>query len=121
MIIRGQVETEKNKEEELKITRKRMLILSLGTGSFKDVGKYNASNVSKWGLFDWIHKNKTSPIIDIFSDASADMVDIHVGTMFQYDHGLHKNEPEKRNYRRKKDYLRIQVIKQVINVKFMYV
>ena len=116
MIIRRQFKTEKNKEEESK-----MLILSLGTGSFKNVGKYDAADVSKWGLFDWIHKNKTSPIIDIFSDASADMVDIHVGTMFQYDHNLHKNRPDKKNYRRKKNYLRIQVIKQVINVKFMYV
>ncbi|KAE8651943.1 hypothetical protein Csa_006510 [Cucumis sativus] len=103
MIIRRQFKTEKNKEEESK-----MLILSLGTGSFKNVGKYDAADVSKWGLFDWIHKNKTSPIIDIFSDASADMVDIHVGTMFQYDHNLHKNRPDKKNYRRKKNYLRIQ-------------
>ncbi|KAA0045870.1 hypothetical protein IC582_024835 [Cucumis melo] len=108
MILRRQLATEKNKEAELKITPKRMLILSLGTGSFKKVGKYNAANSSKWGLFDWVQKNKTSPIIDIFSDASADMVDIHVGTIFQYDHDLHKNDPDKRNHPRKKDYLRIQ-------------
>lgn len=113
MILRRQLATEKNKEAELKITPKRMLILSLGTGSFKKVGKYNAANSSKWGLFDWVQKNKTSPIIDIFSDASADMVDIHVGTIFQYDHDLHKNDPDKRNHPRKKDYLRIQVISQL--------
>ena len=124
MILRRQLETEKNKEAALKITPKRMLILSLGTGSFKKVGKYNAANSSTWGLFGWVQKNKTSPIIDIFRDASADMVDIHVGTIFQYDHDLHKNDPDKRNHTRKKDYLRIQVInqfdnratKQVINV-----
>lgn len=111
MIIRSQLETQKkNKEAKLKMTPKKMLVLSLGTGSFKKIGKYNADDTAKWGSLGWVCKNKTTPIIDIFSDANADMVDIHLATMFQYDHDLHKNDDDKKANRRKKDYLRIQVI-----------
>ncbi|KAA0045868.1 patatin-like protein 3 [Cucumis melo var. makuwa] len=109
MIIRSQLETQKkNKEAKLKMTPKKMLVLSLGTGSFKKIGKYNADDTAKWGSLGWVCKNKTTPIIDIFSDANADMVDIHLATMFQYDHDLHKNDDDKKANRRKKDYLRIQ-------------
>ncbi|KAK4733556.1 hypothetical protein R3W88_007817 [Solanum pinnatisectum] len=74
---------------------KKMLVLSLGTGIGKHQGKYNAASASKWGLLGWVYNNGDSPIIDVYSDASADMVDIHVSTMFQTLH----NE---------KNYLRIQ-------------
>ena len=111
MIIRSELETEKkNKEAKLKMSPKKLLVLSLGTGSFKKIGKYDAEDTAKWGILSWVHKNKTTPIIDIFSDANADMVDIHLATMFQYDHDLHKNDGNKKDNHRKKDYLRIQVI-----------
>uniref|UniRef100_A0A0A0LQ24 Patatin n=2 Tax=Cucumis sativus TaxID=3659 RepID=A0A0A0LQ24_CUCSA len=109
MIIRSELETEKkNKEAKLKMSPKKLLVLSLGTGSFKKIGKYDAEDTAKWGILSWVHKNKTTPIIDIFSDANADMVDIHLATMFQYDHDLHKNDGNKKDNHRKKDYLRIQ-------------
>ncbi|KAM7510349.1 hypothetical protein LguiB_009224 [Lonicera macranthoides] len=73
----------------------RMLVLSLGTGIAKHEGKYNAVMASKWGLICWVYNNGSTPIIDVFSEASADMVDIHVSTLFQ-------------SLRSQKNYLRIQ-------------
>ncbi|XP_038900438.1 patatin-like protein 2 [Benincasa hispida] len=74
---------------------KRMLILSLGTGAPKNDEKYSAATASKWGILSWIYHGGATPIVDIFSDASADMVDYHIASIFQSDHH-HKN------------YLRIQ-------------
>ena len=74
----------------------RMLVLSLGTGLPKHEEKYNATQASKWGAFSWIYQNGSTPIIDFFSDASSDMVDYHVSTLFRSPN-LHQN------------YLRIQV------------
>ncbi|PHU27369.1 Patatin-like protein 2 [Capsicum chinense] len=62
---------------------KKMLVLSLGTGIGKHEEKYNATVASRWGMLGWVFNNGATPLIDIFGDASADMVDIHVSTMFQ--------------------------------------
>lgn len=73
-----------------------MLVLSLGTGSPKNDEKYSAPQASKWGLFNWMFDDGATPIIDFFGDASADMVDYHVSTLFQ-------------SLNSKENYLRIQV------------
>ncbi|KAG6571405.1 patatin-like protein 2 isoform X1 [Cucurbita moschata] len=62
---------------------KRMLILSLGTGAPKNDEKYSAAVSSKWGMLGWIYNGGSTPIIDIFSDASCDMVDYHISSIFQ--------------------------------------
>ncbi|XP_038901544.1 patatin-like protein 2 isoform X2 [Benincasa hispida] len=62
---------------------RRMLVLSLGTGLAKHEEKYNATQASKWGVLGWIYNGGSTPIIDFFSDASSDMVDYHVSTLFQ--------------------------------------
>ncbi|KAI5665908.1 hypothetical protein M9H77_15761 [Catharanthus roseus] len=72
-----------------------MLVLSLGCGVAKSEKKYSAAEAQQWGMLLWIYNNGASPIIDIFSDASSDMVDIHVSTLFQ-------------SLRRQENYLRIQ-------------
>ncbi|KAA8531733.1 hypothetical protein F0562_006550 [Nyssa sinensis] len=74
---------------------KRMLVLSLGTGVAKREEKYSAATAAKWGLLNWVYDNGATPLLDIHGDASSDMVDIHVSTLFQ---ALH----------REKNYLRIQ-------------
>ncbi|KAK9902894.1 hypothetical protein M0R45_001410 [Rubus argutus] len=61
----------------------RLLVLSLGTGTAKSEGKYSAAAASKWGLINWMFNSGSTPLIDMFSDASSDMVDIHVSTLFQ--------------------------------------
>ncbi|KAE8651939.1 patatin-like protein 2 [Cucumis sativus] len=62
---------------------RRMLVLSLGTGLGKHEEKFNATQASKWGAVSWIFQSGSTPIIDFFSDASSDMVDYHVSTLFQ--------------------------------------
>ncbi|KAF4380762.1 hypothetical protein F8388_017116 [Cannabis sativa] len=74
---------------------KNMLVLSLGTGSAKVQEKYNASRASQWGLLSWVFDNGNTPLIDIFGDASSDIVDFLVSTHFQ-------------SRRHRNNYLRIQ-------------
>lgn len=74
----------------------RMLVLSLGTGAPKQAEKYSAAAASKWGLLNWVYDNGATPMVDVYGDASSDMVDIHISTLFQ---SLHC----------KQNYLRIQV------------
>ena len=76
---------------------RRMLVLSLGTGLGKHEEKFNATQASKWGAVSWIFQSGSTPIIDFFSDASSDMVDYHVSTLFQSSNV-------------QQNYLRIQVI-----------
>nr|AAD22169.1 patatin-like protein [Sorghum bicolor] len=71
------------------------LIISVGTGSAKQAEKYTAPQCAKWGLIQWLYNGGFTPIIDIFSHASSDMVDIHAAVLFE---ALHCE----------KNYLRIQ-------------
>lgn len=79
----------------------RVLVLSLGTGIAKHEKKYTAEAAARWGLLGWVYKRGSTPLMDVFGDASSDMVDIHVSTLFQSMHT-------------KKNYLRIQVIQYCI-------
>ncbi|XP_051200177.2 patatin-like protein 1 [Lolium perenne] len=71
------------------------LIISIGTGSTKEAEMYTAPDCAKWGLLQWLHNGSFTPIIDMFSHASADMVDIHAAVLFKA-------------LRVEKNYLRIQ-------------
>ncbi|KAL7141342.1 hypothetical protein ABFS83_08G047000 [Erythranthe nasuta] len=73
----------------------RMLVLSLGSGVAKTAEKYNAKDASKWGVLSWVFYDGDSPLVNIYGDGSADMVDIHVSTIFQ-------------SRRNEQNYLRIQ-------------
>ncbi|KAG2719866.1 hypothetical protein I3760_02G010900 [Carya illinoinensis] len=86
--------TEKNGKKPVEEC-KSMLVLSLGTGAAKYEEKYNAAKASKWGLISWMYDNGATPLLDIYFDASSDMVDFHVSTLFQA-------------YESKNNYLRIQ-------------
>uniref|UniRef100_A0ACD5ZJD8 Uncharacterized protein n=1 Tax=Avena sativa TaxID=4498 RepID=A0ACD5ZJD8_AVESA len=59
------------------------LIISIGTGSAKQAEKYTAPDCAKWGVLRWLHDGGFTPLIDIFSHASADMVDIHAAVLFK--------------------------------------
>jgi hypothetical protein len=65
------------------IYNKKMLVVSLGTGGAKYAEKYTAPTASKWGLLNWVYENGATPLLDVYSDASADVVDFHVSTLFQ--------------------------------------
>ncbi|KAL2252297.1 UNVERIFIED_CONTAM: Patatin-like protein 2 [Sesamum indicum] len=64
----------------------KILVLSLGTGIVKQAHEYNAETAARWGLFGWVYKKGNIPLLDVFGDASSDMVDIHVSTLFQSLH-----------------------------------
>ncbi|MCD9640962.1 Patatin-like protein 2, partial [Datura stramonium] len=73
----------------------RFLVISIGTGSAKVEQKYNAKIASKWGIMGWLLNGGSTPIVDVFTQASGDMVDLHISVVFQ---ALHSEE----------NYLRIQ-------------
>ncbi|KAL3523344.1 hypothetical protein ACH5RR_016178 [Cinchona calisaya] len=61
----------------------RFLVLSLGTGTAKIEQKYDADKAAKWNILCWLINGGSSPIVDIFTEASSDMVDFHLSTIFQ--------------------------------------
>ncbi|KAL7127448.1 hypothetical protein ABFS83_14G253900 [Erythranthe nasuta] len=73
----------------------RFLVISVGTGSAKAEKKYSAKSAAKWGVLGWLLNGGSTPIVDVFTLASADMVDFHLSVVFQ---ALHSEQ----------NYLRIQ-------------
>ncbi|XXG86599.1 hypothetical protein AAC387_Pa11g1461 [Persea americana] len=73
----------------------RYLVISLGTGTSKKEMKYSAKMAAKWGIFSWLYCEGSCPLVDSFSQASGDMVDIHMSVLFQTVQSQH-------------NYLRIQ-------------
>ncbi|EEF52445.1 patatin-like protein 2 [Ricinus communis] len=73
----------------------RFLVISIGTGSPKAARKYNAIKASKWGVLGWLNSGGSTPLVDVFTQASSDMVDYHLSAVFQ---ALHSEQ----------HYLRIQ-------------
>ncbi|XP_047074393.1 patatin-like protein 2 [Lolium rigidum] len=61
----------------------KFMVLSLGTGSAKVEEKYDAAASGKWGILGWLYNGGASPLIDSFSQASADLVDIEASVLFQ--------------------------------------
>ncbi|PSR99750.1 Patatin-like protein [Actinidia chinensis var. chinensis] len=73
----------------------RFLVISIGTGSPKVEKRYNAKMAAKWGVLGWLLHGDSTPLVDIFTQASGDMVDFHNSVFFQ---ALHSED----------NYLRIQ-------------
>ena len=88
---------EKDKEDAEASVYKNILVLSIGTGIAMQAKKYTAADCNKWNLLNWLTNDGFNPLIDFFSNASADMVDIHAQVLFELL-GCERN------------YLRIQVI-----------
>ncbi|XP_035544069.1 patatin-like protein 2 [Juglans regia] len=61
----------------------KFLVISLGTGSSKVENKFNAHEAAKWGILSWLTNGGSTPIVDIFTQASADMVDLHLSVVFK--------------------------------------
>ncbi|KAE8718143.1 Patatin-like protein 2 [Hibiscus syriacus] len=61
----------------------RFLVVSLVTGSPKYEDKYDARVAAKWGVLGWLTGEHSTPLVDIFTDASSDMIDFHIATVFQ--------------------------------------
>lgn len=76
---------------------KHFLVISIGTGTAKNERKYNSKVAAKWGVLGWLYNGKSTPLVDIFTQGSADMTDYLSRVVFQ---ALDSS----------KNYLRIQVI-----------
>ncbi|EHA8589491.1 putative Patatin-like protein 2 [Cocos nucifera] len=65
------------------IDYRKILVISLGTGSAKVEERYNAKGASNWGILGWLLSSGSIPLVDVFMQSSADMVDIHMSAIFQ--------------------------------------
>ncbi|MQM04646.1 hypothetical protein Taro_037449 [Colocasia esculenta] len=64
----------------------RFLVISLGTGSPKQEGRFSAQDAASWGAFGWLFGGGGTPLIDSCLQASSDMVDIHASILFRTLH-----------------------------------
>ncbi|KAI0495275.1 hypothetical protein KFK09_025425 [Dendrobium nobile] len=63
---------------------KNFRVLSLGTGLAKQHKYHSAKEVAKWGMLRWLCNCFVDmPIINIYSEASTDMVDIMLSVLFK--------------------------------------
>ncbi|KAK4276661.1 hypothetical protein QN277_014787 [Acacia crassicarpa] len=60
----------------------RFLVISLGTG-YNKTRKYGADEAAKWGVLGWLTSNGSTPLVDIFNQAGADMVSLHLAIVFK--------------------------------------
>lgn len=67
----------------------KFIVISIGCG-LSPSEKYNAKDAAKWGILNWIVKDGTVPIVDMFNAASADMVDIHLSVLFSALRSSHR-------------------------------
>lgn len=75
----------------------KVLVVSLGTGSETQSQKYTAEMASKWGVLSWLINGNSTPIIDVYDNASKDMVDYFLCVFF---HALNSQD----------NYIRIQEV-----------
>ncbi|KAJ7952876.1 Patatin [Quillaja saponaria] len=61
----------------------KYLVISLGTGTSKIEKKYNAKEAANWGLLNWLYSEGNSPLVDAFTFASSDMIDLHMSLIFR--------------------------------------
>ncbi|KAK4599503.1 hypothetical protein RGQ29_009526 [Quercus rubra] len=61
----------------------RFLVLSLGTGSTKVEEKYTAEEAARWGIFGWLTSGHSAPLVNVFTQANADIVDFHLSVVFK--------------------------------------
>ncbi|KAK3042604.1 hypothetical protein RJ639_000856 [Escallonia herrerae] len=64
-------------------TEHRFLVLSLGTGTAKVEKRYDAHEAAKWGILGWLTSHGSSPLMDVFAQASVDMVDSIISTLMK--------------------------------------
>lgn len=88
----------KPKEKAAPLNITNVLVVSLGCGSEKKVPVYSAESVNQFSMMQWIIQplNGRTPMTEMLSEASADMVDYNTSVLFE-SHGVENN------------YLRIQV------------
>ncbi|KAG6407727.1 hypothetical protein SASPL_130724 [Salvia splendens] len=70
----------------------RLLTISLGTGAASiDDNRYSVKKAKKWGILDWLSYKGTTPMVEIFTQAGADMNDTLNGVQNSVDVATHDN------------------------------
>ncbi|KAM1223097.1 hypothetical protein ACFX15_010216 [Malus domestica] len=65
------------------IDSSKLLVLSLGTGSSKRDEKLEVDENEPWGIFQWfVGPKDTTPLLDVLTTATEDMVDIYMSAFF---------------------------------------
>ncbi|CDP07844.1 unnamed protein product [Coffea canephora] len=64
----------------------RFLVISIGTGSAKIEKKFSAEMVNKWNPLGWVLNGTVPPLVEMFAQASGDMVDYQISVIFQALH-----------------------------------
>lgn len=59
----------------------KFLVVSLGTGMTAE--SYTAAQAAKWGLLQWLSNGSNTPILDMFSQSTADIADMVASVVFQ--------------------------------------
>lgn len=104
-IIESAKEKSDNKSgaERLHIDSRKLLVLSLGTGSAKKGAMLEVGNCDEWGILKWLVNPKSSsvPLIDVLTTPSVNMVEVYLSAFFNVS-GSDDN------------YLRIQVYFSIV-------
>ncbi|KAB1224259.1 Patatin-like protein 2 [Morella rubra] len=58
--------------------------ITRGSPDFFPVNQWTLE--AKWGILSWLTHGGSTPLVDIFTQASADMVDVHLSVVFQALH-----------------------------------
>ncbi|KAI7735250.1 hypothetical protein M8C21_030824, partial [Ambrosia artemisiifolia] len=61
----------------------RYLLISIGTGTQKQTPKFDAKMAAKWGVLEWLTNHGSTPLIEAFTQASADLVVMHNNVIFE--------------------------------------
>ncbi|KAI3726273.1 hypothetical protein L1987_66070 [Smallanthus sonchifolius] len=61
----------------------RCLLISIGTGTEKQQPLFDAKMAAKWGVLGWLVNQSSAPLIDAFTQASADLVVMHNNIVFE--------------------------------------
>ncbi|XP_042392119.1 patatin-like protein 5 [Zingiber officinale] len=77
------LESNKDFETYNPMDYRQFLVISIGTGAHKQTERYSARESARWGLLEWLWNRGKSPLVQIFREASSDMVDIYASVVFQ--------------------------------------
>ncbi|XP_062104564.1 patatin-like protein 2 [Humulus lupulus] len=86
LVAMNEVSKDINSGSRFSVTKRtygRCLVVSLGTGTPKAHDKYNAVEAAKWGVLGWLSSHHSTPLVDIFTQASSDLVDFYLSTLLQ--------------------------------------
>ncbi|WCJ31105.1 Patatin-like protein 1 [Euphorbia peplus] len=83
-VFPGDPKSESVPDQALKYDK--YLIISLGTGTSKIEKKYSVKMAAKWGPLGWLYNDGNCPLIDAFTYANGDMVDLHMSLIFTSMH-----------------------------------